>query len=188
MEAMTPSNRYTRTAILLHWLIAVAVIVQFGWGWWMQDIPKQPIGPRVDAFNLHKSLGLTILALMCLRLWWRWQHPPPKLPPMPRWQSSLARANHVALYAALFVMPVAGYLGSVFSGFPVKYFGVTLPAWGWKDPALKEFMSAVHYVTSWILAGAVLLHVAAALNHALIARDGLVARMGLGRHGQNLRT
>ena len=111
MEAVTPSDRYTRTAILLHWLIAVAVIVQFGWGWWMQDIPKQPIGPRVDAFNLHKSLGLTILALMCIRLWWRWRHPPPTLPPMPRWQSSLAHANHVALYVALFVMPVAGYLG-----------------------------------------------------------------------------
>ncbi|HZA96536.1 MAG TPA: cytochrome b/b6 domain-containing protein [Burkholderiaceae bacterium] len=66
METVMLSNRYTRTAILLHWLIAVVVIVQFGWGWWMQDIPKQPIGPRVDAFNLHKSLGLTILALMCI--------------------------------------------------------------------------------------------------------------------------
>lgn len=188
MEAVTPPNRYTRAAILLHWLIAVAVIVQFGWGWWMQDIPKQPIGPRVDAFNLHKSLGLTILALMCIRLSWRWQHPPPTLPPMPRWQSSLAHANHVALYACLFVMPVAGYLGSVFSGFPVKYFGITLPAWGWKDPALKEFMSSVHYVTSWILAGAVLLHIAGALHHALIARDGLVARMGLGRPSPDSRT
>ena len=188
MEAVTLTNRYTRTAIGLHWLIAVAVIVQFGWGWWMQEIPKQPIGPRVDAFNLHKSIGLTILALMCIRLWWRWQHPPPALPPMPRWQRVLAHANHVVLYAALFVMPVAGYLGSVFSGFPVKYFGITLPAWGWKDPALKEFMSSVHYVTSWILAGAVLLHIAGALNHALIARDGLVARMGLGRMSPNLRT
>ena len=77
-------------------------------------------------------------------------------------------------------MPVAGYLGSVFSGFPIKYFGMSLPTWGWKDPALKELMSSVHYVTSWILAGAVLLHVAGALNHAFIARDGLLARMGLG--------
>ena len=69
----------------------------------------------------------------------------------------------------------------MWSGFPVKYFGITLPAWGWKDPALKDLMSAVHYVASWILAGAVLLHVAGALKHALIERDGLVARMGLGR-------
>ena len=100
---------------------------------------------------------------------------------MPRWQSTLAHVNHVTLYAVLFVMPVAGYLGSVFSGFPVKYFGITLPAWGWKDPALKDLMSSVHYVASWILAGLVLLHIAGALKHALITRDGLVARMGLGR-------
>jgi len=87
----------------------------------------------------------------------------------------------VLLYIALFVMPVAGYLGSVFSGYPVKYFGVTLPAWGWKDPALKDLMSAVHLATSWVLAGAVVLHVAGALKHWVIERDGLVARMGLGR-------
>ena len=185
---MTLSHRYTRTAIVLHWLIAVAVIMQFVWGWWMQDIPKQPIGPRVDAFNLHKSLGLTIFALMCIRLWWRWRHPAPPLPQMPHWQSSLAHANHIVLYAALFVMPVAGYLGSVFSGYPVRYFGIMLPAWGWKDAALKDLMSSVHYVTSWILAGAVLLHIVGALNHALIARDGLIARMGLGRPKLDLRT
>ena len=178
---MLPSQRYTRTAILLHWLIAVAVLVQFGWGWWMQDIPKQPVGPRVDAFNLHKSVGLTIFALMCIRALWRWRHPAPALPAMPRWQSSLAHFNHMALYAALFVMPVAGYLGSVFSGFPVKYFGITVPAWGWKDPAIKDLMSSIHLVTSWILAAAILLHLAAALHHAVIKRDGVVARMGLGR-------
>ena len=178
---MLPSQRYTRTAIFLHWLIAVAVIVQFSWGWWMQDIPKQPVGPRVDAFNLHKSVGLTILALMCVRVVWRWRHPAPALPALPQWQSSLAHINHMILYAALFVMPVAGYLGSVFSGYPVKYFGITLPSWGPKDAALKDLMSSVHYVGSWVLAAAVLLHIAGALQHAVVKRDGLVARMGLGR-------
>ena len=77
----------------------------------MQDIPKQPPGPRVDAFNLHKSVGLTILALMVLRLLWRWRHPAPALPPMPAWQARLAHANHWVLYVALFVEPLAGYLG-----------------------------------------------------------------------------
>ena len=176
---MSPSDRYSGTAIGLHWLIALAVVGQFAWGWWMQDIPKQPPGPRVDAFNVHKSVGLTILALMCVRLLWRWRHPAPTLPPMPRWQAGLARTTHVVLYVALFVMPLAGYLGSVFSGYPVKYFGVTLPAWGWKDPALKDLMSAAHFATSWILAAAVALHVAGALKHWVIARDDLVARMGL---------
>ena len=176
---MSPSDRYSRTAIALHWLIALAVLGQFAWGWWMQDIPKQPPGPRVDAFNLHKSIGLTILAFMVVRLLWRWRHPAPPLPPLPRWQTGLAQTTHVVLYVALFVMPLAGYLGSVFSGYPVKYFGVTLPAWGWKDQSLKDLMSAVHYVTSWVLAGAVVLHVAGALKHWVIERDELVARMGL---------
>ena len=103
---MSPSDRYSGTAIGLHWLIALAVVGQFAWGWWMQDIPKQPPGPRVDAFNLHKSVGLTILALMCVRLLWRWRHPAPPLPPMPRWQAGLARTTHVVLYVALFVMPL----------------------------------------------------------------------------------
>ncbi|HEY5861915.1 MAG TPA: cytochrome b/b6 domain-containing protein, partial [Casimicrobiaceae bacterium] len=77
---MSPSDRYTRTAIALHWIIALAVIAQFTWGWVMLTIPKQPPGLRADAFNLHKSVGLTILALMILRALWRWRHPAPPLP------------------------------------------------------------------------------------------------------------
>ena len=181
---MPRSERYTRTAIALHWLIAVAVIVQFSWGWWMQSIPKQPPGLRAEAFNLHKSVGLTILTLMVVRLSWRWLHPAPALIPMPVWQAQLAHFVHALLYVALFVMPLAGYLGSVFSGYPVKIFGLTLPAWGWNDPYLKDLFSSIHYVTSWVLAGAVVLHVAGALKHALIERDGMLARMGIGKRWQ----
>jgi cytochrome b561 len=177
---MSPYDRYTRTAIALHWLIAVVVIAQFAWGWGMQGIAKEPSGPRADAFNLHKSIGLTLLALMTLRLLWRWRNPPPPMPTMPVWQARLARVNHVLLYAALFTMPLAGYLGSVFSGYPVKYFGMTLPAWAWKDSALKDLCSTIHFVMSWVLASAVTLHVAAALKHALFDRDQLLARMGIG--------
>jgi len=72
---MSPSEphfaRYTRTAIALHWIVALAVVVQVTWGWVMQAIPKQPPGVRADAFNLHKSVGLVILALMLVRLGWR---------------------------------------------------------------------------------------------------------------------
>ena len=133
---MPPSDageRYTRVAIALHWLIAVAVIGQFAWGWWMQDIPKQPVGPRVDAFNFHKSVGMTIFALMVIRLLWRIGHRPPPLPPMAAWQATAARANHVVLYAALLIQPLAGYLGSEWSGYPVKFFGIVLPRVGGKE-------------------------------------------------------
>jgi cytochrome b561 len=181
MRAFDANNRYTRTAIALHWLIAVLVILQFAWGWWMQEIPKQPVGPRVDAFNLHKSVGITILALMVLRILWRIGHRPPPLPPMPPWQAQAARITHVALYALLVIQPLSGYLGSEFSGFPVKYFGMTLPSWAGKDAVLKEALSGVHLVTSWTIVVVVGLHVAGALKHALVDRDGLLSRMGIGR-------
>jgi cytochrome b561 len=177
---MSPSDRYTRTAIVLHWIIALAVIVQVSWGWAMQAIPKQPPGLRADAFNLHKSIGLTILALMIVRAVWRWRHPAPPLPAMPAWQAKVAHVNHALIYACLFLMPLAGYLGSVFSGYPVKYFGITLPAWGWKDDAIKGAMSIAHLTVSWVLVAALVLHLTAAVKHWFFDRDGLVARMGLG--------
>jgi cytochrome b561 len=171
-------SRYTKTAVVLHWLVAVVVLGQFAFGWLMQQIPKSPPGMRADSFNFHKSVGLCLLALMLIRLGWRLAHPPPPLPAMPRWQMRAAKANHIALYAALIVMPLAGYMGSVFSGYPVKWFGITLPGWGADVPWLKSLMSSVHLVTSFVLLALVTLHVAAAVHHALRG-DGVVARMTL---------
>ncbi|MGE5169108.1 MAG: cytochrome b [Rudaea sp.] len=172
----TAPTRYTRTAILLHWLIAALVLGQFGWGWLMQEIPKSPPGLRADAFNFHKSIGLCLFALTLLRLGWRLAHPAPPLPAMPRWQRRLAGTTHALLYVALVVMPLAGYLGSVFSGYPVKWFGLVLPAWGADLPDVKEAMRKTHLVTSFVLLGLVLLHVAGALYHA-VRSDGVLARM-----------
>lgn len=170
---------YTRVAIALHWLIALLVVAQFAWGWWMLGIAKQPVGPRVDAFNLHKSMGLVIFALMALRILWRLAHRPPALPPMPRWQAMAAHVNHYALYALLLIQPLSGYLGSEVSGYPVKFFGMTLPAWAGKNLALKDFLSVVHLISSWLIAATIVLHVAAAVKHALVDRDGLLSRMGI---------
>jgi cytochrome b561 len=177
---MSASDRYTRTAIALHWAIALLVIFQFAWGWWMQGIPKQPVGPRVDAFNLHKSIGMTIFALMFVRILWRIGHAPPPLVDLPRWQARVARATHALLYIALVVQPLVGYLGSELSGFPVKFFGLTLPSWTGKNAALKDLMSAAHLTVSWVIAATVTLHIIAALKHELVDRNRLLARMGIG--------
>jgi cytochrome b561 len=166
--------------VALHWLIAALVIAQFAWGWSMQQIPKQPPGLRADAFNLHKSIGLVIFSLMLVRLGWRAGHPAPPFTGLPAWQRTLANATHVVLYLALLVMPMAGYLGSVFSGYPVKWFGMTLPAWGWKDEAIKALMSRVHLATSFVLLGAFALHMGGVLTH-VFARDGYLRRMALTR-------
>lgn len=169
-------SRYTRTAVALHWLIAALVIAQIAWGWWMQGIAKDPVGPRVDAFNLHKSTGMLILALMLVRLGWRLCHPPPALPPMPRWQRIAARASHALLYTALIAQPVLGYLGSVASGYPVRVFGVELPAWGERNPVLKDAMGRAHLAVAVLLMAAITVHVGAALRHA-VSRDGVMRRM-----------
>jgi len=178
MYASDRAQRYTRTAIVLHWLIAGIVVAQIALGWWMQEIPKDPVGPRVNAYNLHKSIGLTVMALMVIRLAWRATHAPPRQLAMPAWQASAARWNHGLLYACLLVQPLTGYVGSAVSGYPVRYFGIVLPAWALKSVPLKDALSVAHQVTSWILVAAIVLHVAAAIKHQWIDRDDLMQRMG----------
>jgi cytochrome b561 len=174
---MELASRYTRTAVVLHWVVAAIVLAQFPLGWWMQDIPKQPPGPRAEMFNLHKSIGLAVLGLMVARLAWRMGHVPPALPPMPRWQAMAARSTHWLLYALLIGMPLTGYLGSVYSGYPVKFFGMTLPSWAARDAQLKEWMGTAHLVLSWALLAAFGLHILGVAKHMLVQRDGLLRRM-----------
>lgn len=171
-------ERYGTVAIALHWAVAVLVLGQIALGWWMLELPKSPPGLRADWFNLHKSLGLTIGLLVLLRLAWRWRHPAPALPAsLPRWQARAARISHFLLYACLIAQPLVGYLGSSFTRYPVKYFGLTLPHWGWDAPALKELCSAVHLGIACLLTVLVAVHIAAALKHLLVNRDGVFQRM-----------
>jgi cytochrome b561 len=173
-----PSARYTRTAIVLHWLIAAAVFAQISLGLWMIGIPKSPPGVRAYWFNVHKSIGITIALLVIARLLWRFAHKPPPLPDtLPAWQRIAAKFNHYGLYACLIVQPLSGYLGSSFTKYPIKYFGYTLPHWGWEAPALKELMSQVHFATACIFIALIVLHVSAALKHRYLDRDGVFERM-----------
>ena len=177
MSGSDRPERYSTTAIALHWLIAVAVAAQIAFGWWMLQVPKDPVGPRVNAFNLHKSIGLTLLLLVAIRLAWRVTHRPPTLPPMPAWQATAAHLNHWLLYVCLLVQPLSGYLGSAVSGYPVRYFGMLLPDWASKNVPLKDLLSVVHLTTSWILVAAITLHIGAALKHQFVDRDHLLRRM-----------
>ena len=90
MTELRTAERYSTTAIVLHWLIAVAVVALTALGWWMQAIPKEPVGPRADAYILHKSIGLAVLLLMAARLAWRGVRGKPQLPQLPLWQARAA--------------------------------------------------------------------------------------------------
>jgi cytochrome b561 len=168
---------HSRPAIVLHWLVATGVLIQFSLGWWMRTLPDKT-GVQAYWYNLHKSVGLTVFLAVVVLLVVRFSQPPAALPDaMPAWQRRAARVVHFLLYACVLVMPITGYMGSSFTRFPIRYFGVVLPNfWGWDAPDLKALCSAIHLGTVILFMSLVALHIAAALWH-LARRDGLFQRM-----------
>jgi len=170
------ADRYGVVAIVLHWLIAALIFTLFGIGWYMGALPDGP--DRSWFIALHKSLGLTVLGLVVLRLAWRLSHPPPPFPrTLPSWERLAAVMNHRILYLLMFIQPISGYLSSSFSGYKTRYFGIPLPHWGWKDEALNTFFNTIHVVDAYLLFALVTLHVLAALRHLLILRDRIFQRI-----------
>ena len=172
------TERYTNVAIALHWILAVGILLQIWLGFALDDIPRGT-PERSTWVNFHKSTGITLAVLIVARLAWRITHRPPPLPAtMPAWERIAARASHALLYVCMVGAPLAGYIASNFSRFGVKYFNlVTLPPWGTDDKAIYALFNGTHRVLAVTLAGMILLHVAAALKHALVDRDGVMRRM-----------
>jgi cytochrome b561 len=171
-------DRYSRAAVALHWLLAIALFVELALGWWMQGVPKSPPGIRAEWFNLHKSIGITVALLLPLRIFERSRSVRPGHDSLPAWQRRAANIGHVALYACMIVMPVSGYLGSTFTRYPVRFFGMVLPDWNRDWPAAKEWMSVLHSASVWIFVVLLGVHIAAALWHWM-RRDEVCTAMGL---------
>jgi len=168
--------RYDAMSIALHWLLALAIVANFSLGVYMHELPLSPW--RLKLFNWHKWAGITILAFSALRLLWRLLRRPPADVPMPPWQRRLAHAVHLALYGLFFAVPLAGWAYSSAAGFPVVVFGVLpLPDWMPVSPLLAKVLKGAHEFLASVLGVLVILHVAAALKHHLIDRDGLLQRM-----------
>ncbi|RTL16869.1 MAG: cytochrome b [Burkholderiales bacterium] len=177
---MSAPLRYTRIAVVLHWLLALAIVGAFLVGLYMTDLPFSP--QRLKLYNWHKWAGVTILALSALRLLWRLTHRPPADAPMPAWQARAAHAVHLLLYLAFFAVPLTGWAMSSAKGFPIVWFGkLPLPDFVPKDHDLGELLESVHAWLAYGLAALVLAHVAGALKHQFIDRDGLLSRMSLRR-------
>lgn len=171
-------EKYTKTAIVLHWLIALLIIAAFALGVTMTDIPG--LTPtKLKYFSWHKWLGVTVLALVAARLLWRLTHVAPALPSsMPAWQVKVSDLMHGALYVLMFAIPLSGYFYSLAAGVPVTYLGVLpLPVLIEPNQELKPVLKAVHYWLNMGLLAAVLLHMAAALKHQFVDRDGVLKRM-----------
>ncbi|MEW6707374.1 MAG: cytochrome b [Pseudomonadota bacterium] len=176
----TALARYSTPAIAFHWLLALMIIASFAVGTYMVDLPVSP--QRLKLYNWHKWAGVTILALSALRLLWRLTHRPPADLDMPAWQRQAAHATHWALYALFFAVPLVGWAYSSAAGFPIVLYGmVPLPDFVSPDKALAEAIKPWHGRLAWLLALLVVLHVAAALKHHFVDRDGLLLRMRPGR-------
>jgi cytochrome b561 len=171
-------ERYTKTAILLHWLTALLIIAAFTLGLVMTDIPG--ITPaKLKYYSWHKWLGVTVLALAVIRVLWRKSNrPPAQLASMTALQGKMADGMHYLLYFLIFAVPVSGYLYTTAAGVPVVYLGLfQIPSLFEADTALKEILKPVHYWLNMLLAAAVAGHVLAALKHHFIDRDGVLKRM-----------
>lgn len=172
------ATRYGRVAVALHWLIGLALLGQIAFGFLLDDIAPRATPARTGVINLHKSFGIVLGLLIAARLAWRLTHRLPAWPAsLPDWQRKAALAVHHALYACMVVMPLSGYVGSNFSKHGVRFFGTTLRPWGPDLPEVYAFFNGIHIVTAWLFGLLIAAHVAAALKHGFVDRDGVMSRI-----------
>jgi cytochrome b561 len=173
------SARYTRTAAVLHWLIALLITCGFCLGLYMVDLKFSPA--KLALYSYHKWIGVSIFSLALLRLIWRLTHAPPPLPEtMPAWQRHIAVALHVVLYLLILIIPLTGWLYSSAAGVPTVPFGIAalqLPDLVERNKEMAGSLHFLHVTLNFSMAALVGLHVSAALKHHFFDHDGLMARM-----------
>ena len=185
MHTVATPRRYTLVAIVLHWLIALGILALLGLGLAMTRGSLPPMD-RFAFYQWHKSIGLTVLVLMVLRVLWRLFHTPPPLPvAMPKAERRAAGAAHLALYGLLLAMPLVGW--AMVSASPYNIPTVLYGMIPWPHlPVLPELpnkaavegvLKLVHSYGAWLLMALLLLHVGAALRHHLALRDDTLWRM-----------
>jgi cytochrome b561/polyisoprenoid-binding protein YceI len=184
-QVMTPTQ-YSTTAKILHWLIALALAFQLSLGWRLEDLDKG--AAQFWGFQLHKSVGITILLLTLARVAIRFWHPRPALPADSKWAQRLAKFVHGALYAVMLGGPLTGW-AIVSTGkikFPTLIFGVIpwphLPL----PNALHEPLEEMHELLAFVGALLILLHVAGALRHQFGQGENLLGRMVPGLSGVSI--
>lgn len=174
---MRNPSSYTRTAIALHWIVALLIIGNFCWGLYMVGLDLSPA--KLRSYSWHKWTGVTIFALATLRLLWRLTHPAPELPrTMPEWQRQAAHVSHITLYVLFFAAPLSGWLFSSTQGFQTVWFGVfPIPDLLGKNKELADVLKIVHRSITYSLAALVVVHAAAGWKHHLVDRDDVMTRM-----------
>jgi cytochrome b561 len=181
-------ERYSTVAIALHWIIGLAALGLVAGGLFMTSLERSdPLRAIITQF--HMSMGLTILVLTVVRIVWRLTHRPPALPAgMSGFERIAAKATHGAFYLLLILIPMSGWVfTSVAPGAqPLQWFGLfpwpLLPAPpGDQGAIIAGRVRESHELLAFVMLGLAAVHIGAALRHHFVLKDGLLARMGLGR-------
>ncbi|MCR9270392.1 MAG: cytochrome b/b6 domain-containing protein [Hyphomonadaceae bacterium] len=186
-----PSERYTTVAIVLHWIIAIAIVGMLMGGWYMTNLPDGAPG-QYDLYQFHKSLGITILLLTVARIIWRVMNPPPALPgDMKGWEKSLSHLVHIGVYLLMIALPLTGWLYSSVSlklDVPTVLYGVI--SWpdmpfveGLKTEAGAGAANRAHGMLGFLAVALIALHIGGAIKHEFGAEDGVIKRMAPGLFG-----
>jgi cytochrome b561 len=177
MSLRNSVERWGPVSQSLHWLIVVLIVVMAYLGLTMVDLPTTP--HKITVYMLHKSIGISILALVALRLAWRlYAGTPRTLAGIPTWQSRIATSTHAALYVLLFAVPLSGWVLNSSTGFPLRWFNLAnLPSLAHKSESLHAVVRPLHEWLFWALIVLALMHAAAAIYHHLFQRDETLARM-----------
>ncbi len=180
-------QRYTRIAIILHWIIALLIVTNVTIVWTVDLFPDSFTRPMIDT---HKSIGITVLGLAIMRLLWRATHPAPPLPALyPPWERVSAHAAHAFLYFLIFAIPLSGWMHdsawkdaashpmTLFYLIPWPRIGVIMH----QDPAIKENLhnafGALHTWLGYVLYGLLALHIGGALKHQFLDKEPELQRM-----------
>jgi cytochrome b561 len=169
---------YTLAAQALHWITAALMFTLLPLAWVMVNMPRTAAN-RELIYTLHKSLGLTVLALVAARLFWRAIHPAPQLPgSLALWERASAALSHWLLYLIMLGMPLSGYLFSAWGGHAVIYFGLFMLPGLAKNDTLQHVAFWAHVaIGQWLTYALILLHVGATGWHVAVRRDGVLFRM-----------
>lgn len=192
------NTSYTKTAKFLHWLIALGVFGMFALGWYMSDLPKEApkqmaydlfdwgiytwqlaeeASPRTFYFNLHKSIGVTIFALILFRIFWRLTHKAPALlASYKAWESKLAKNVHRLLYVLMVALPLSGIIMATYSKYGIKWFGIAFIK-GLDNKDMRELFYEAHEIIGLIILLVIILHIIGALKHKFIDKDDTLKRM-----------
>ncbi len=170
--------RYSTPARLIHWGMAVLILLTIPAGLVMVQ-PGLDRGLQNTLFIFHKNVGVALLLLVILRLGWRLAHPAPPLPAtVPGWQARIAGLSHLALYALMITLPVAGYVRVKAGGFPIEMLdALGVPSLVPRSDALAEVAKTIHYGAGLAIVAVLAAHIGAALFHGIVKRDGVFSRI-----------